>query len=412
MRKFMIVFASGVATLSAKGADWPQWRGPDRTGFAAGAVATSWPVDGPRKLWTISTPGLGYAAPSVVGDRLYITGAETLGDLHRGILYALNVSDGAVVWSREYGPEWKQNYDQARTTPTASGDKLYLVSGLGKVVCIAAADGEIVWEVDTLQRFSGGNITWGIAESPLVYDGKVICHPGGPDSAVAALSAETGATLWTSKGLNDASAYCSPILATLCGVRQVVTQTADHIVGLEADSGRVLWKTPHRNRYAVHPNTAVILEQDRLVVASGYGYGAEMYQIRKDAGGTFSVEKVWHIKEMDSHFHGVLLHEGGLFGAGSSGGLNRVDPDTGAISYRIDEAQRASMVSVPGLLVAYAERGGTVFLIKADSDHYEIRGSFKVDYGSGPHWAHPSVANGVLYIRHGRDLAAYAIGAE
>jgi hypothetical protein len=240
----------------------------------------------------------------------------------------------------------------------------------------------------------------------------VICHPGGPDAAVAALDMQTGATVWVSKGLSDASAYCSPMIATLGGIRQVVTQTSDHIVGLESATGRVLWKAPHRNRYAVHPNTPLALEGDRVVVASGYGYGAELYQILRGADGSFSAERKWQATEMDNHIHGLLSYQGGIFGAGSGGGLCRVDPATGAVTYRVDEAQRASVALVPGFVIAYAERGGTVHLIEAGTASYTIKGRFKVGFGEGPHWAHPSVANGVLYIRHGKDLAAYAIGTK
>lgn len=398
--------------LSSSATDWPQWRGVERDGFAPDAVAASWPEGGPRRLWKITTEGAGYASPAIVGDRVYITGAVSTGDEHPGWLYALSATDGSPVWSREYGPEWKKNYDQARSTPTVVDGRIYLVSGLGKVVCVATESGKTLWEVETFERFGGKNITWGVAESPLVYDGKIICHPGGPDAAVAALDATTGATVWTSKGLSDGSAYCSPILATLGGVRQVVTQTSDHIVGLEAATGQVLWKTPHRNRYAVHPNTALVLEGDRVVVASGYGHGAEMYQIKRGGDAAFTVEKLWHVKEMDSHFHGLMLQDGAIFGAGSGGGLCRVDPATGTITYRVDEVKRASLVRVPGFLIAYAESGGNVFLIETGAASYAVKGQFKVGFGDGPHWAHPSVANGVLYIRHGKDLAAFDIGAK
>jgi len=77
--------------------------------------------------------------------------------------------------------------------------------------------------------------------------------------------------------------------------------------------------------------------------------------------------------------------------------------------YRVEEAQRASIVAVPERVIAYSEKGGTVFLLDLQKDKHEICGQFKVDFGSGPHWAHPVVANGVLYIRHGKELAAYSI---
>ncbi len=393
-------------------ADWPQWRGPGRDGLAPGAYARQWPESGPRLLWKGETRAAGYAAPAVVGGRVYVTGTERAADGHVGRLYVLNAADGAGIWSREYGPEWHRNYDRSRSTPAVVDGRVYLISGMGRVVCFDAEDGEILWSVDTIERFSGSNIRWGIAESPLVVDGLVICHPGGPDAAVVALDAATGETRWTSRGLNDASAYCSPVLATLAGVRQVVTQTADHVVGVDVATGAVLWRTPHRNRHAVHPNTPIPLGEDRVAVSSGYGFGSEAYQLRRTADGAFEVERLWHTRELDNHIQGIVLHEGGLYGTGSRGGLYRLNPSTGAIEQRLPEVQRASLARLPGALVAYSERGGRVSLVTADADGFQVRGSFEVDFGDGPHWAHPTVADGVLYIRRGQDLAAFAIGAD
>ena len=48
-------------------------------------------------------------------------------------------------------------------------------------------------------------------------------------------------------------------------------------------------------------------------------------------------------------------------------------------------------------------------MVKPTPDKFELASSFKVTMGTGPHWAHPVIHNGVLYLRHGEALMAYNI---
>lgn len=395
-----------VAVVAAQASDWPQWRGPDRDGICKEkGLLTDWTLP-PKQVWLASLAGEGYASPVVADGVVYVTGSSGSGKQRAGALYALNAADGTLKWSCPYGPEWSDNYAGSRSSPTVAAGRAYLVSGRNQVVCIDVQDGHVVWTVDTIARFHGQNIQWGIAESPLLVGKTVICHPGGPDAAVAALDRDTGATVWTSKGLGDASAYCSPALLTLNGRKQIVTQTDHNVVGLDAETGKVLWTSPHRNTYGVHPNTPVAVGPDRVVVASGYGYGAECLRI-SDSGA----ERVWHVKAADCHFHGMLLIDGRLYLAGSKGPLFCLNPETGAVLSRTDAVQRAALLGTETGLLAYDERG-SILLIKRSGDSCAVSGKLPVDFGSQQHWGYPVVANGVLYVRHGDALAAYDVKAH
>ena len=381
--------------------DWPQWRGPERDGICREeGILADWSQP-PKKLWQITTPGAGYNGPAVVSGVVYLTGATGVGKARVGLLYALNAADGAVKWQYEYGPEVSGSYESARTTPTVADGRIYLVSGLGLVACVNAADGHKVWSVDVLERFKGKNIRWGIAESPLLVGKKLICHPGGPDAAVAALDIATGETIWTTKGLNDASAYCSPALLTLSGRKQIVTQTDAHVVGLDPETGAVLWKHPYKNQYAVHPNTPVAVGADRVVVSSGYGYGAECLQIGAD-----SAKRVWQTKDADCQFQGILLIDKRLYLTSTKGLLFCLDPQTGSVLSTLTGVGKASILGTEAGIVAYSD-GGTIQLIKHEGDTCQMAGSFPVDFGKNQHWAQPVVVDGVLYVRHGEGLAAY-----
>src|SRR5688572_12278857 len=105
-------------------ADWPGWRGPERTGVSpARGLLSSWPSEGPRLLWAADDLGEGYSAPSVVGDRLYVMGADQAAEHLR----AYSVKDGKLLWSVNVGKVGEvkgPRYPGPRATPTVDGRRL------------------------------------------------------------------------------------------------------------------------------------------------------------------------------------------------------------------------------------------------------------------------------------------------
>ena len=409
---FLAVGLVCCAAAQVRAGDWTQWRGSRRDLIVTDEkLMPAWPEGGPRRLWQVELPGDGFSEPISVGGTLYITGNAGDKSNRKGSVYALDPKTGAVRWQTEYGPEWSASYECARTTPTVFDGRLYLIGGLGHVVCLDARNGESVWSGDAHAAFGGRNITWGIADNPLIYDGKVICQPGGPDASVVALDVKTGRAVWKSAGLGERSAYCSPALLTVSGVRQVVTMLESHAVGVDANTGRTLWKHPHQNKYAVHPNTPVLCGKDRIFLSSGYGHGSEVIEI---SGG--AVKTVWFDRETGNHFQGATYYEGRIFSAGGPKiGAEKfacLDPATGKTVYQVAGAQKTSFCITPAGFITYDEKGGTVMLLDAGPDAHRVISSFKIDCGNGPHWSSPVVSDGVLYVRRGKGLAAYGVGAK
>jgi len=89
------------------------------------------------------------------------------------------------------------------------GDRLYVLTEQGDLACLKAADGTVVWQRNILKDFGGRNIQWLVSESPLVDGDHVIVTPGGRGAGMVALNKMTGATVWTSKELNDEAGYSS-----------------------------------------------------------------------------------------------------------------------------------------------------------------------------------------------------------
>ena len=402
-----IMTAAMVLTGIAGAADSPQFRGPNRDGrFPEQGLLQAWPEGGPPVAWITSGIGMGYASPSIVGDTIYVPG---LLDDNQGCVVLLDLA-GSIKSKLPFGSETLDNRAPGpRSSPTIDGNRLYLVSGTGVATCLGIPGGEILWQVNILDRFQGEQIQWSIAESPLVEGDKLICTPGGPDASVVALDKLTGETIWTSKGLSERSAYCTPNVFDMAGNRVVVTMTGKSVVGLNAETGTVLWTHRHETDHDIHAVTPV-LEGTRLYYTAGYGSGGGMVELAPNGA---SVTPKWTDKNLDCQHHGVVLVDGYVFGTGhKNNGLMCLKLETGELMWKSTDIGQGAVVYADGMLYVYeGPSRGVVSLVKATPDGFARTGTFTVSQGNGNHWAHPTIAGKRLYIRHGDVLIAYDIAA-
>jgi formylglycine-generating enzyme required for sulfatase activity len=393
----------GPAALSS---DWPQFRGPGRDGTSPETgLMKSWPAGGPKLLWTAKADlGKGFSSVSIAGGSVYTTGL--LGDQENLFAFGL---DGRLKWKTAYGKAWKKSFPSARTTPTADGDRVYVMSSLGRIACFSARDGRIVWSVDTEKEFGGRNIRWGIAESPLVVDGKVICTPGGPDATMVALDKKTGRTVWTTRGLSDLSAYCAPIHIADGRRDLVVTMTDKNIVGVATADGSVLWKHPYSGKCQAHA-VSPVYHDGQLLATSGYDEGAVMLGLSSDGR---SARLLWKEEKFDTHHGGVVVVDGHVYGTSWKGNRDGkwmcLDWKTGRVRFETEWICKGSIIHADGMFYCYEEKEGTIGLVRPDPTGFRVTRSFKVTQGSDKHWAHPAIAGGRLYVRHGDKLMCYDI---
>ncbi len=414
---FMTVFGLALCLIglsfysTAEAADWPQWRGPNRDGKSSETgLLKKWPEGGPKLLWSIDGLGTGFSTVSVADGLLYTTGMVG----REGILFAYDLQ-GNLKWKKSYGAEWRGSSPGVRTTPTVDQDRVYVMSGHGRVVCFDAKTGEEKWAVDTLKRFDGKNIRWGISESVLVDRNNLICTPGGKDATIVALDKMTGETVWTSKGLSEKSCYSSLILVERGGNHLVVNITENSVVGVDADTGKVLWVDKFEEYQEkpknINPVTPVYYN-GCIYATSGYDDGGAMLELSLDGS---KVSRKWVDTTLDCHHGGVVIVDGYIYGANwksnRDGNWVCLDWDSGKVMYEEEWICKGSITYADGMLYCYEEKEGTVALVKASPKGFDIVSSFEVSKGTGKHWAHPVVCDGRLYIRHGDALMVYDIKA-
>jgi outer membrane protein assembly factor BamB len=376
-----------------------QWRGTDRSGvYHEDGLAEKWPDDGPALKWHYDGLGEGHSSVAIADEKIYLTGLKN----DKGFLYVLDLN-GKLLQQKEYGTEWHESYPGPRGTATINDGKIYLISGMGDLYCFNQDNLDIIWKKNVLSTYNASNITWGINEAPLIVDNKVIATPGGKPNNMVALDKNTGKLIWTSQGAGDAAAYCSPLYIADQETPQIVTITAEHVIGIDVKTGKTLWTYNKTNRWSVHANTPVY-SNNMILCTSGYGAGSVMLKL---VDGGKSVEEVWNSDLLDNRIGGMVKVGNYVYGSGDK---NRfwfcADWNTGEIKFQQSGLATGNIIANNNMLYCYTDRG-EMLLVKASPEKFDIVSRFRISMGTAQHWAHPVIYKGVLYVRHGDTLMAF-----
>jgi len=385
-----------------------QWRGPNRDGiYPETNLLKSWPVSGPKLLWTSEEIGIGYSAPVVAGNKLYING-EINQVAH---IFAFDIN-GKLIWKSPNGPEffgegYSANFPGARSAPTAYNDLVYVCSGLGRIACFDAESGKEKWAVSMVTDLGGKLNMFGYSESLVVDETKVYCYPGGSESNVVALDRFSGKTVWTTKALSDPVSFCSPIIVNLPQRNVLVTSSREYLLGLDTKTGELLWshKEDSVKLEGEHCNTPVYSD-GFIYSVSGDENGNGAYQILLSPDGK-SIREVWRNGKVRNSLGGLVKIGDRIYTTSDDKKLKVLDARTGQI-VEVLGGMKGNLIAADNLLFCYTDNG-YVNLISGIGTKLEVVSKFKITKGEKEHFAHPVIANGVLYIRHGNALMAYQI---
>ena len=287
-----------IAVRPLRADDWPSWRGSNRDGICREkGLLKEWPHDGPKLLWKTTGLGIGYGGPAVVGNVLYIMGAN---DGKEWVL-ALDLRHGGKqVWASAIGPlrNGGGGYPGPRSTPSIDGDRLYTLGIAGDLVCMDVKDGRILWHRDLVKDFGGGIPNWGYAESVLIDGPRLICTPGGPKNTIAALDKTSGKLVWGSP-VGDPAAYSSVIKVTIGASKQYVNLTKRGVIGVAANDGKFLWRYDAPASKVANVATCLWLGQT-IFAASGYNTGGGLVRDQPSAVRIHAEGIVFHQEDAKS----------------------------------------------------------------------------------------------------------------
>ena len=400
--------------LEARAAEWPQWRGPQRNGISAETgLLAEWPKEGPKLVWQVKDIDSGYSTPSVVGDRLYLLSNQ---GLDNEFVQALDTKGGKRVWSQRIGkvgnPDQQPNYPAARSTPTVDGEWVYAFGSDGDLACLERATGKVRWHANVRKDYGGQPGIWAYSESPLVDGEAVICTPGGPDATMLALNKNTGELIWKcAVAGGEQAAYTSALVIEVGGVRQYVQMLQKGLVGVEAKTGKLLWRYDRTAKGSPAVIPTPVVDGDFIYSAAGRSGGGGVRL--KVNGGTFETEQLYFSPKLPTSVGGVLKVGEYLYGT-SAGALLCLEFKTGNVKWDDRSIGAAALCYADGRLYLHGENG-EVALLEATPEAYREKGRFKPvdqpDRGSSKAWAYPIIADGRLYIRDLGTLWCYDVKA-
>ena len=386
-----------------------EWRGAERSGiYPDTELLTIWPEEGPKELWTADSLGRGYGSPQFTEDHFYISGEVD----SMAILYCFNL-DGTKLWQSTLGKEWVTSFPGSRSAPTIVDELIYIGTGMGNLYCLNRADGSLVWSKDFADDFQGEYPLHGHSEAANIWGNRVYWTPGGPTHNVVALDRFTGEQLWSNPGFSEYSGYNPGKLIFLSQRSLFVTFTAYHIMGLDAETGELLWSQeqtsyPPEKRSLGYGDThanSVIYSDGSIYYAAGDGNQGVRLDLSEDGS---EITEVWRNPGFDSFMGGIVKIGNYLYTSGTTAQyFKSIDGTTGVLKDSLKIGQGA-VIAADEMLYYYNQRG-EMNLISYNEGKLKKVSSFKITKGTRHHFSHPVIHQGVLYQRRGETLMAYDI---
>ncbi|MCP4611190.1 MAG: PQQ-like beta-propeller repeat protein [Planctomycetes bacterium] len=396
---------TSIAYTAEKDSFWPQFHGPNRDNISTEKdLPKKWPKNGPELLWTARGLGHGYSSISIANGMIY-TASTIEKDT---VVIALNL-DGKILWQVKNGKAFTGDRPGTRGTPTIDGDRVFHQSPHGNLICLNAKTGDRIWELNIIDKFKSKIPNWALSESLLIDGNNLISSPGGPQTYMVALNKKTGSVVWKSPSTGELAGYASPTLVEYKGLRIILTLTLKGFIGVNADTGQLLWQIKHES-YA-DENVLMPIFHDGEVFISTLKAGSVKWKVNVN-DGKITLDELWRTEELDNHHGGVILLNGNLYGASTVRNRNLLvclDWKTGRNKYMDKCVGKVSLTYADGMLYALSI-DGVMGLVRPTTMGHELVSSFEIPKdGKGKSWAHPVVCGGRLYVRHGEFLYAYSL---
>lgn len=385
------------SSMAVGAADWPQYRGPGRDGKLSGFTPPeSWP-ESVSATWQIDV-GTGDSSPALVGGQLFVHTRQ--GD--EEVVRAIDAATGNEVWSDRYpaptvtGPAG--SHGGPRSSPTVADGKVVTLGVSNVVSCYNTEDGKLLWRKD---EFPGQWLPFFSSMSPLLVDGLAITHVGGPEGgALIAYRLESGEEVWRWSG--DAPGYASPVVATLGGVRQLVTLTDKYLAGIALADGKELWKTDFqgtpRSANAISPIIA-----NNVVVISGGGRGTHAFRVVGE-GDSFTAEELWANDDVSSRFVTSVLKGEVLYGMTDRGNLFAMKLSSGEVLW-LDSERRGTfgaLLDGGSILLALTDSSELLAFAPSAESYQELA---KLPLADSSTYSHPIVDGKHIYLKSKEQLA-------
>ncbi len=309
----LIVLGSGIFA-SPTVAQWPQWRGPNRDGFApAGPLLASLPQQGLTARWVVKDiqggNSGGWGSPVIDDHRVFVfvhsktrNDAVELGppqypylapekrtmsdeefeqyEINRRIeneqrarafrfdqrMLCLDLDTGKLLWEHTQDSAYTRFTHSG--TPCVVGDHVLVLAPGRLACCWDKHSGKLLWSVTLPGEFRDEHFS-----SSFVSDGQTAVVACGP---VFALNLADGALLWQGDANHDYASHASPVLwQTIAGTAVIANTRGGKTVARRLSDGQLLWQLDS----GTGQSSPVVIDQQLLTFGSSRKSGLTAYRL-------------------------------------------------------------------------------------------------------------------------------------
>ena len=387
-----------IASSTEIAAQWPQWRGPARDGVASAFTPpATWPARLTKK-WQ-AKPGLGHSSPVVSGNRIVIHTRQA----NREVVTAYDLDSGKQLWQDAVDAPYTMNPAATghgpgpKSTPAIAGGRVFTMGISGIFSAHDLATGKLLWR----KPAPPAPQEYGTSNSPIVDGNSVIVYLGGQKGgALTAMDAATGKEQWQWKG--DVPGYASPIVATLGGVRQLVTQSESKVIGVSLADGTLLWEAPLKTPY--NQNIVTPLVVNGLLISAGLESPTIAYRIANR-----SATPAWRNEQVSMYMSSPAVSGATIYGLSTKnrGQFFAIDAATGKTLWlsRGREADNASIVRAGDYLL-FSTTNSELIVVKPSTAALEEITRYTI--ADSATWAHPAYAGRNIIVKDVDTLTVWS----
>lgn len=257
MVRQLIVWMGLVVVLGSPSSaeDWRGFLGTGGNAFAPDAqlplefaVATD---DGPASniAWRTPLAGRAVSGPIVVGDRIFTTGSSGMEQRWCEVA-CVSAATGELLWSRKIKatgrPYCHPTSANAAPTPCSDGERVFAFFSSNDLVCYDL-DGNLKWCRGLAYDYPKAGNDVGMSSSPVVVGGVVVIQSEcQADSFAVGIDAKTGKTLWRLDRLHQPNWSSPRAVRGTDGEHVVLLQSSQDLVAIDPRSGSEAWRLEHK----------------------------------------------------------------------------------------------------------------------------------------------------------------------
>lgn len=314
--------------------NWPEWRGPRRTGATPHAdPPVTWSEDS-NIQWKTSLPGLGHSSPIVWDENVFLStavpygphidpvpvtapGAHDNNDVtqrHRFFVICVDRTTGDIRWRRQVAdtlPHEGGHRTGSLASASSVTDGSHVYAHFGSYGLYALnLDGDIVWSRDFGPMQS--KHAHGEGSSPALQDGRLVVnwdHEG--QSFVEAIDVGSGDTLWKQRR-DEVTSWASPLIVAHSGRYQVIVAGTGRTRAYDLETGDVIWECGGLSANIVATPVAA---DGVVVVGSSYEIRAMMgIRLTGAIGDITGTDRVgWRIRHRTPYVPSMLIVDGSVY---------------------------------------------------------------------------------------------------